>query len=417
MKPVETAVAATPHLVAIDELDRNILTLCTRINAETYELLVMVREFEQRGGYLKWGFDNMAEWLAWRCDLSMATAREKVRVAQALAHLPRVSEAFSTGELAYSKVRSLTRVVNAANEQELVDFALRNTAAQVADRCRELRMGIPASVGIAERAFAKRSLYIRRDHERAMLSINVELPLEAGELIEKALDKARDDECLKVPDLVDTSWSKRQADAFVTMVKAYLAGDGDGKGSSDNYLVNVHVEQSALAGNGGRSSLPIESVKRLCCDGKAVVMTETEEGQPLSIGRKSRIVPTSVERAVRARDHDCCVFPGCKNRRFLHCHHVEHWANGGETGLDNLMLLCTKHHALVHEGGFRIQKNFRDEWAFYRPDGIAVPDCGYFAIDTVDEGTDPEYLDPPRGGLLSAMEKLVNEPPPPVYAR
>ena len=414
MKPVETAVSGTPDLVAIDELDRNILNLCTRINAETYELLVMIREFDQRGGFLKWGLDSTPKWLAWRCDLTLATAREKVRVAQALEHLPRVSEACSSGELSYSKVRSLTRVANEGNEEDLVAFALRTTAADVADRCRELRMGLPRSVSLAERAFANRSLSIRRNDERAMMSVVIELPLEAGELIEKALDKARDDACLKIPDLVDTSWSKRQADAFVTMLKEYLAGDTSEGSTSDNYLVNIHVDQSALAEGVGRSSLPIESVKRLCCDGKAVVMTEAA-GQPLSIGRKSRIIPTSIERAVRARDHDCCTFPGCRNRRFLHCHHVEHWANGGETSLDNLMLLCTKHHTLVHEGGFHIQKNFKNEWAFYRPDGIAIPDCGYHSWDMVDEGTDPEYFDPPRGGLLSAVEKLVNEPPPPVY--
>ena len=89
-------------LVPIEELDRSILTLCTRINAETYELLTLIREFDERTGWLKWGAHSCAEWLAWRCDLSLATAREKVRVAHALKHLPLVSEAFSTGELSYT---------------------------------------------------------------------------------------------------------------------------------------------------------------------------------------------------------------------------------------------------------------------------------------------------------------------------
>ena len=193
----------------IDALDQRILNLCTRINAATYELLVMIREFDERGGCLKWGIECTAKWLAWRCDLSMATAREKVRVAQALKHLPLVSAAFRTGELSYSKVRSLTRVANVDNEEDLVAFALRNTASHVAGYCRELRMGTPQSDGIAERAFANRCLRVRRDAERGMMSVTVELPLEAGELIEKALDKARDDEGLEVPDLVDTSRSIR----------------------------------------------------------------------------------------------------------------------------------------------------------------------------------------------------------------
>jgi len=235
-------------LTPIEELDQGILNLCTRINAATYELLVMIREFDERGGCLKWGLECTAKWMAWRCDLSMATAREKVRVAQALKHLHLISAVFSTGELSYSKVRSLTRVSNVANEEELIAFALRNTASHVAEHCRELRMGSPASVGIGERAYANRSLRVRRDADRGMMSVTVDLPLEAGELLEKALDKARDDECLKVPDLVDTSWSKRQADAFVTMLKEYLQDSAqETKSSSDNYLVNIHVDQSALA--------------------------------------------------------------------------------------------------------------------------------------------------------------------------
>lgn len=393
-----------PGLAPIDELDQDIQTLCTRIDAATYELLVLVREFDERAGFVRWGLQNCAEWLAWRCDLSMTTAREKVRVAHALKTLPFIAAAFSSGELSYTKVRALTRVTHRENEKALLEFALRTTAANVIQRCRELRFGTEASIDIAERALANRSLRVRRDHNRGMTTITIELPMDAGELVEKALDKARDDESLLVPDLADTSWSMRQADAFLNVVSGYLSGSvGDG---TVNHLVTVHVDQAALAGSDGRSSLPIESVKRLCCDSHAVVVTENENGEPLSIGRKTRIVPTAISRAVRARDNNCCTFPGCRNRRYLHTHHVEHWSNGGETSLNNLMLLCTKHHALVHEGGFRIEKDFRDEWFFKRPDGIAVPDCGYVS---------GVYENPPAGGLLSVAEKRVSEPPAPVY--
>jgi hypothetical protein len=322
--------------------------------------------------------------------LTLATAREKVRVARSLGDLPVISSHFSAGELSYSKVRSLTRVANAKNESDFVAFALRHTASQVAEYCAELGMGRPESVNVAERAFASRSLRISRNSEKGTISITVDLPMDAGELIDKALDKARDDECLEIPDLVDTSWSKRQADAFVTMLKEYLSGAEGISGTPDNYLVNIHVDQSALADGVGRSSVPLESVKRHCCDGHAIVLTETKEGEPLSIGRKSRVVPKAIERAVRARDHNGCSFPGCSNKRFLHLHHVEHWSNGGETSLDNLMLLCTKHHTAVHEGGFTIRRNFRDQWTFHRPDGIAVPDCGYHAVDMVDEAASRE---------------------------
>jgi len=393
-------------LTPIEELDQNILSLCTRINAATYELLVMIREFDERTGFLQWHLHNCAEWLAWRCDLSLTTAREKVRVAHALKHLPLISSAFSTGELSYSKVKEMTRVANRDNEQRLLEFALRHTAVTVAERCRELRCGSEASFGTAERAWANRSLRVRRDRERSMMTITIDLPLDTGELLEKALDKARDDEQLHVPDLVEASWSVRQADAFLNLVNEYLLGGTSEGHANDNYLVTVHVDQTALAGGDGRSALPIESVKRLCCDSHAVVITENDEGQPLSIGRKTRIIPTAIQRALRARDNNCCTFPGCHNHRFLHSHHVEHWSNGGETSLDNLVLLCTRHHTLVHEGGFRISKDFLNNWAFFRPDGIAVPSIGY--ISGADE-------DAPAGGLLSVAERVAREPSPPVY--
>jgi len=92
---------SAPDLILIDDLDRNILKLCTHINAATYELLVIIREFDERAGFVQLG------------------AREKVRVARALKVLPGVSAASSTGELSYSKVRSLTRVIRPDNEDEL----------------------------------------------------------------------------------------------------------------------------------------------------------------------------------------------------------------------------------------------------------------------------------------------------------
>ena len=402
------------EVTPIEALDRNILILCSCINIATYDLLVLIREFDERLGWLKWGMQNCAQWLAWRCDFSMTTALEKVRVAHALKTLPAISLQFSTGKLSYSKVRALTRVASRQNEDELLAFALRHSATLVAERCRELRCGSEASTPDAARAFANRSLRLRRDHQRGTMTVTVELPLDTGELLEKALDKARDDECLDTPDLVDTAWSTRQADALVNVLRGYLRDD-ESSNHADDYLVTIHVDQSALAGKAGRAALPIEAVKRICCDSHAVVITENEKGEPLNIGRKTRIIPKAIERALSARDHGCCRFPGCGNRRYLHSHHIEHWSNGGETSLSNLMLLCTKHHTLVHEGGFRLEQDFLNRWYFVRPDGIAVPETGYSTMDTVDDDGSNVYDIPPAGGMLSVVQNTVAEPPAPVY--
>jgi hypothetical protein len=421
MKPVNTP---QNRLISIDDLDQAIVNLSARINAETYELLVLVRQFDERAGWLKWGLGNCVEWLHYRCDLSMNAAREKVRVAHALKALPNIAAAFASGELSYSKVRAMTRVAGVHNEDELLSFALETTTARVEERCRELRCGTVDSLDSAQRAFANRSLRVSRNAERGTMIITIELPLETGELVEKALDKARDDSASKI-EFVDESWSARQADAMVSMAGGYLSGnDKQTRNSSDDYLVTIHVDQSALAEGNGRSSLPIESVKRLCCDGQAVVIGEDEKGEPLNIGRKTRTVPTAVKRALQSRDK-CCVFPGCHHTRFVDAHHIEHWSAGGETSLNNLVLLCSQHHKLVHEGGFTIERDYQNRWYFKRPDGRAVPACGYHAEDITDvdigdvsrqAGPRSElFNNPPAGGLLTGMKNFVSEPLPPIY--
>ncbi len=387
------------HL-AIDELDRKIVGLAAYINAATYDLLVLIREFDERAGWLKWGLASCAEWLHWRCDLSMSAAREKVRVAHALKTLPDIAAAFAGGRLSYTKVRALTRVTRADNEADLLSFAIKTTAAHVDERCRELRCGTATSVADANRAHASRSLRVFRDPSRGTMTITVELPFETGALVEKALDRARDTAAAEAPELMDESWSARQADALISMAKAYLSGRSASSGSAENYQVMVHVDQSALANGQGRASLPIESVKRLCCDGELVAVVEDEQGEPLSIGRKSRAVPTAIRRALKARDRGC-VFPGCGNTRFVDAHHVEHWSAGGETSLDNLVLLCSRHHRLVHEGGFRIERDYQNRWFFKRPDGRAVPSCGYRPEDTIDDDT---------GHDIGSLSATLNNP-------
>ncbi len=416
---------------SIEELDRAIVNLSGRINAERYELLVLIRRFDERAGWLQWGLSNCAEWLHWRCDLGMNAAREKVRVAHALKTLPGIALAFSRGELSYSKVRALTRVARPDNEDDLMAFARKTTAARVEERCRELRCGTADSVTEANRAHARRSLRMRRDPVRGTMTITVELPLEAGELIDKALDRARESSISQGPEFAGESWAAQQADALVTMANSYLTGQREASTcSSENYQVTVHVDRSALSDGHGRSGLPIESVKRLCCDGDTIVIVEDENGEPLNIGRKTRIVPTAIKRALRSRDTGC-VFPGCSHTRYVDAHHIRHWSAGGETSLDNLLLLCPRHHRLVHEGGFSIAKDYLDRWYFRRPDGIAVPDCGYRPEDMLDDDIDtdgvlPElnpsaevfwsrsYKNPSAEGL-PALPLIVAERDPPAY--
>ncbi|MEL7449030.1 MAG: HNH endonuclease [Pseudomonadota bacterium] len=146
----------------------------------------------------------------------------------------------------------------------------------------------------------------------------------------------------------------------------------------------MHVDQTALTQGAGRSDLPVETVKRLTCDGSIVPMFENAEGEPLSVGRKQRTITTAIRRALESRDGGC-TFPGCNHKRFVDAHHVMHWAEGGSTSVDNLLLLCDRHHRLVHEGRFLIRKDRQGKWYFCRPDGRAIPGCGYQLEDMLDD--------------------------------
>ena len=79
-----------------------------------------------------------------------------------------------------------------------------------------------------------------------------------------------------------------------------------------------------------------------------------------------------------------CPFPGCHHTRYLDARHVQHWADGGETNLENLLVLCTAHHTLVHEGGFSIRRQREGRWYFVRPDGRSV-EVGSSSAEDVSE--------------------------------
>ena len=87
--------------------------------------------------------------------------------------------------------------------------------------------------------------------------------------------------------------------------------------------------------------------RRIGCDSSFVTLVEDDEGNPLNIGRKTRKVSPAMQRALKARDGGC-RFPGCTQHRYVDAHHLEHWAEGGETKLDNLVQLCRYHHRLIH---------------------------------------------------------------------
>jgi hypothetical protein len=114
-----------------------------------------------------------------------------------------------------------------------------------------------------------------------------------------------------------------------------------------------------------------ETIRRLCCDAGIVPTVVDRAGTVLDVGRRTRSIPPAIRRALTLRDAGC-RFPGCDRTRWLQAHHVEHWAHGGSTSLDNLALLCHHHHQLVHEGGYTLvpaTDGDPDAFAALTPDG------------------------------------------------
>ena len=114
-----------------------------------------------------------------------------------------------------------------------------------------------------------------------------------------------------------------------------------------------------------------ETSRRICCDAGISPILTDNNGEPLNIGRKSRTIPPPMRRALRTRDKGC-RFPGCSHQHYIDGHHIKHWADGGETRLDNLVLLCRHHHRLVHEGGFGCERSDSGQLVFKNEHGEVV---------------------------------------------
>ena len=381
------------QLRPLEELADSLLDSWKSVCVSTAQFLREVYEFDLRQGYREWGFSDTAEFLDFKCGISRVTAREKVRVARCLVVLKKVDDAFARGELSYAKVRALTKVAKTETEDELLAFAIKHPASHLERRFREIRNGSSKlSSGDANRAHAERHLSTwKREGNRVEFS--VELSEEDAGIVVEALEKLK-------TEITDSGlehggkWDDLSlaADALVLMARRSLSGrcrgsgdreessesaeESEGKLSRDgveshSHLVLVHVDESALRGKGGASDLPLETMKRLLCDGSAAGVVENGNGEPLSIGRRSRTVPTGMRRALEARDRTC-RYPGCSHTKWLDAHHVHHWTEGGDTSLKNLVLLCTQHHRLLHEGGFKILKRSGGGHYFARPDGRPV---------------------------------------------
>jgi hypothetical protein len=377
-------------------LGDEIARLSAHIQAATYRLLELIRAFDASGGWHAEGFLTCAGWLSWRTGIAPGAAREKVRVARALGELPVLSAALERGQLSYSVARAITRVATPDNEAALVEGALHATAAQMERLVAGLRVAERAELGEKER-HEERALWVIPEADGSW-TLRGRLTPEVGALLCRALEAAG--EALRGSEGFDGEEpaAARRADALGLVAESALAkgrvrgGEAPVSSRAERFQVVVHVSAETLSGQpaggdaDGNEKAPgvtdapwieggphvsAETSRRLACDAAMVEMKHDPGGNALDVGRRRRTVPPALRRALDHRDRGC-RFPGCVSR-FCDAHHITHWARGGATRLPNLVLLCRRHHRLVHEECWNVSLDPGGEVRFHRPDGSLLP--------------------------------------------
>ena len=415
-----------------DELADEICALAAHMTAATCRWLLLVAEFDRSEAWGQaYGITSCAHWLSWRCGIALGTARDQVRVARRLPDLPVTTARFATGELSYAKVRALVRIATPANEAALVDMALEMTASQLEQMVMEFKASEREALGKAAERRIRRFLRYRYDRDGNMV-ITACVPPEDGAMVidlleqlvrEDDLEHAEADTVDDVPAgmpqrdvsaetaCADVSAETREtgvsaetrvadvsaetpvepdnriepspgerarASALVAMARRAATTLGDdvvATADRAHLLITVDARSVAAVSSGAchlehGPALAVETACRLGCEGTMAVLVNDAVGNPLHLGDTTPTVSRRQKRALLARDHHC-RFPGCGRRRYLHAHHIVHWSRGGRTCISNLVLVCSRHHRLVHEGGFGVSGTSGNV-VFTRPDGTPI---------------------------------------------
>jgi hypothetical protein len=393
------------------ELESELLGLAGHIAAAEARFLQLLGEFDERGGWAGDGIRSCAHWLSWRAGMSRRTAAERLRVAHALRNLPRIAEAFAAGRLSYSKVRALTRITGsdtatltriaaeiaagttdlphttvadpATAEQVLLNLALCGTASHVETIVRAVRRRHTPPEDLA----ARRSLSWHWDEGGALILRGRFTPEQGAALIAaiEALIPPRNPVAHPVPpapdDLDERALEQepgpaadlvaaRRADALLTLINRPADDEVVERGQA-RVIVHLDATTGAARLEGG-PEVSASTAERLACDARVQALLNDRTGNRMYLGRSRRLATPAQISALTVRDRDGCQFPGCTHTRHLHAHHVAHWLYGGRTDIDNLILICSHHHAAIHDHGYRIRR-LAGRWEFLRPDGTPVP--------------------------------------------
>jgi hypothetical protein len=327
-----------------DEIDRRLRGIAARragLDLEEARWLLVARR-EELHRHL--GYARLEEYMERVLGYGPHAAAERLRVADALVELPETRAAIEAGELHYSAVRELTRVMIPETESAWLDAArgrsLREIEPMVAGRKKSDLPGGPADPKLLRHVVrfevSGETLALLRDARMALADTT-------GEQI---------DDNLLLATLCRAVLEGGEA-AEPTRARAQIAltlCEGCGRGWQDGGGTPIEVDAAAIE----RAQCDAQHIGRLDADVPA---------------RATQDIPPSVARLVWRRDHGRCVVPGCRSARFLDLHHIVFRCHGGDHTADNLCLICDAHHKAVHDGDLIIRGRASSDLVFAHSDG------------------------------------------------
>jgi hypothetical protein len=316
----------------------------------------LIAEAEQQGVPEAEGFGSTVAWLVDLTGEPPYVCRAQVALARSLPDMPLTMEALSSGRLSVSRVRLLAEYRESApdafarDERLLVEQAC-GLSARVLPLALShwRRLADPdGAAEAAERAFEHRRLHASASW-LGMVRLDGNLDPEGGAVVLEALASlsapTREPDDARTPE-------QRRADALVEICRRHLDSGGFPIKGGERPHLQVTVDLATLLGEGlvdlEAGPITAEAVRRLGCDASVSRIVFGPDDEPLQVGRATRTVSVALRRALDLRDQHC-THPGCDAPApWCDAHHIVHWAKGGETRLDNLRLLCRRHHGREH---------------------------------------------------------------------
>ena len=298
------------------------------------------------------GHNSPSDWLRFNCHLTDKVANDRLRVGEHMAELPVSVDYMREGQIGYAHVAVLARTAEAVgkrfDEAALLPLALEHTPGKFYFKSLHYRHSVDPQAYAEDQSdqMINHRLSLSTGEDGHLL-INGVLDPVGGAAVRSALEPlaqlsgAHDDRPLP----------QRYADAMVELATG-------GKPANLQVTASIETLKGLVGAAGGEMefSLPISSasVQRMACDCSVTRVLLSQDSVPIDVGRTRRVVSSALEKALRLRDQHC-QWPGCSRTASLcHGHHLKHWIEGGETVLGNLILLCHRHHRMVHEGGWQI---------------------------------------------------------------